>query len=394
MSGAGEARALARALAEAPERRIAKAVALVDQLPERGAADALIAPLRGRLAELGIGRRINFGRLLFLPLDPVIVEAKSWRPGTAAIPRSGLPVLIAAARAALGAEADAIAAALRDSPEASAMALGPRLWSLAGPPLRALAATPPAGWSETGLPADALGPIARGVGAVLAAWPALCPLAAREGPSRTLADALRTAAADGPEAWALVVTVAIARGADPVPVATLAADLAGNGGPALHQALGQALDAATAALEREARAPPAQAAGTVRRAGRLLGAMIDRAGPSQRAALIAFAGRLDTSCRARVAAECTSTVLAPLDQLDEGSIDAALPALERAARGLRDLEHEARRLGGASTYDALFRDAAARVRDLPAAHPLTRMDRVRMVEILDGPEAALRLLDG
>ena len=393
MSGATEARAVARALADAPNRRIAQAVALVDALPARGAADALIAPLRGRLAELGIGRRINFGRLLFLPLDPVIVDAKAWRPGAAAIPRSALAPLIAATRAALGADGESIAAALREAGPSAPMTLGPLLWTPAAASLRALAAAKVPGWEATGLPAEAAGPIARAVAAVLDAWPALCALAARDTESRDLADVLRAAAAEGPEAWALVVAVAIARGADPVPVATLAADLARRGGPAMHQALEGALAVATGALEQQTQAPAALATGAVRRAGRLVAALVDRAGPTQRAALLGFAGRIDTACRARIAAECATAVIAPLAGLAPATIEADLPGLERAARGLRDLEQEARRIGGANAYDTLFRDAAARVRDLPGEHPMTRMDRMRLVEILDGPEAALRLLD-
>ncbi len=398
MSGATEARAVARALADAPNRRIAQAVALVDALPARGAADALIAPLRGRLAELRIGRRVNFGRLLFLPLDPVIVDAKAWRPGAAAVPRSALAPLIVATRAALGADGDSIAAALREAgqsaPMTLPMTLGPLLWTPAAAALRTLAAAKLPGWDTTGLPAEAAGPIARAVAAVLDAWPALCALAARDKDSRDLADVLRAAAAEGPEPWALVVAVAIARGADPVPVATLAADLAGQGGPAMHQALEGALAAATDALEQQTHAPAELAAGAVRRAGRLVAALVDRTGPAQRAALLGFAGRIDADCRARVAAECATAVMTPLAALAPATIAADLPGLERAARGLRDLEQEARRIGGANAYDTLFRDAAARVRDLPESHPLTRMDRMRLVEILDGPEAALRLLDG
>ncbi|MDE2006277.1 MAG: hypothetical protein KGI51_06910 [Rhodospirillales bacterium] len=393
MSGSGETRALARALADAPETRIAKAVALVDGMAIRGAADTLIAPLRGRLAGLGIGRRVNFGRLLFLPLDPVIVPAQSWRPGMAAIPRGALPPIIAATEAALGEEARAIAASLQTEVD-PAPRLGPLLWRQAAAPIRALEAAAPPGWAESGLPPASLGPIARGIAAVLTAWPALCPLAGGDAQSRDLAEALGEAAGEGPDVWALVLAVALARGADPVPIARLGTELAGRGGPAMHQALGQALDAATEALEREANAPPAQAASAVRRAGRLLGATIDRAGPAQKSALLAFAGRLDGACRARVAAECAADVLAPLAALTEARCDAALPGLERAARCLRDLEQEARRIGGGAAYDALFRDAAARIAALPAAHPMTPMDRARMIEILDGPEAALRALGG
>ncbi len=400
MSGAGEARALARALAGAEESRIAKAVALVDAMPERGAADGLIAPLRGRLAALHLHRAVNFGRLLFLPLDPVIVAPQGWQPGTALVPRTALAPLIAAVRVALGPAVAPIGAALAACPDAGVAGtrLGPALWPHAVAALRALAATGTVpGWDATGLPAAAAAPLTLAIAAVLEAWPGLCPLAvplvAADGDCRALVEAaLRGAAAAGPEAWALVAAVALARAADPVVVALVAAEQAEKGGPALHRGLEQALTVATGVLERAAEAPATLAADAVRRAGRLVAALVDRAGPSQRAALGAFARRLDASCRARVTAECGAALLAPLAALTTPANDAAMTGFETAARGLRDLAQEARRIGSAGAYDALFRDAAEKVRAAPEG--LTRMDRARLVEILDGPEAGLAVLTG
>ena len=63
--------------------------------------------------------------------------------------------------------------------------------------------------------------------------------------------------------------------------------------------------------------------------------------------------------------------------------------LETAARGLRALETEARRAGGGKTYDTLLGEAADVVRDIAARGGLERVEGMRLMEIVAGPEAAL-----
>jgi len=53
----GVVRDLQRSLLDAGDAQISRIVAMVDALPERGSADALIAPLRPRLARLHPRRR-------------------------------------------------------------------------------------------------------------------------------------------------------------------------------------------------------------------------------------------------------------------------------------------------------------------------------------------------
>jgi len=60
---------------------------------------------------------------------------------------------------------------------------------------------------------------------------------------------------------------------------------------------------------------------------------------------------------------------------------------------LRALETEARRLGGGDTYDALLQQAAASVTGAGTDEALNLVHKVRLVEILAGPEAALALLE-
>jgi len=90
---AAEIRKLQQSLFGAEDEQIKRVVAIVDALAERGAADRLIAPLRPRLAQLRPARPLRFCRLLFLPLDPLIVPAPKWRPMSLTIPRTVLEPL-------------------------------------------------------------------------------------------------------------------------------------------------------------------------------------------------------------------------------------------------------------------------------------------------------------
>src|SRR5689334_24255463 len=83
-----EIREVARGLASARDEQIMQVVAMVDAMPNRGPADQLIAPLRPRLARLRPPRPLRFARLLFLPLDPLIVPAARWRAEQPTIPRT------------------------------------------------------------------------------------------------------------------------------------------------------------------------------------------------------------------------------------------------------------------------------------------------------------------
>ena len=75
---------------------------------------------------------------------------------------------------------------------------------------------------------------------------------------------------------------------------------------------------------------------------------------------------------------------APLD-------DAAVDRLESVARDLRRLGRAGRRLGQPAAYDALLARIAKEVGAL-SAPGLTRMDRLRLAELLVGAQDALRLV--
>jgi hypothetical protein len=399
-------RELGRRLAEAPDAEVARAVAVVDQLPQRGGADQLIEALRPRLAQIRPPRPLRFTRLLFLPLDPLIVPPPRWQPRLPTIPRSALTPLAATVRAGLGAEAaaiDALIQALSSRHAEAAIRAGNLLWPRAA---RLLAAVPPpVDWAETGLSMAMYTTLARRVGAVLAQASLLRELGAeadaglaspRVAPIQAM---ITDVGASCPDALTMLVTLLLAK------LPQLAAllprigpEMGAQAESGLRQAGQEATDALLAGLESDgameaavAGSDLADAAHEVRRTVTLLQQLAQRTDvPQMRARGQAIRQRLDAGCRRRFAHAMATEFLPLLRQPPTGTDAAATHALEATARHLRELESEARVVGGADTYDTQLRQAAAAVQAGGAAMSLTA--RARLVEILVGPEAAMALL--
>jgi hypothetical protein len=399
-------RELGRRLAEAPDAEVARAVAVVDQLPQRGGADQLIEALRPRLAQMRPPRPLRFTRLLFLPLDPLIVPPPRWHPRLPTIPRSALTPLAATVRAGLGADAgavDALIQALSSRNAEAAVRAGNLLWPRAA---RLLAATPPpVDWAETGLSMAMYATLARRVGAVLAQAPLLRELAAeadaglaspRVAPIQAM---ITDVGASCPDALTMLVTLLLAK------LPQLAAllprigpEMGAQAESGLRQAGQEATEALLAGLESDGAMEAAvtgsdlaDAAHEVRRTVTLLQQLAQRTDvPQMRARGQAIRQRLDAGCRRRFTHAMATEFLPLLRQPPTGTDAAATHALEATARHLRELESEARVVGGADIYDTQLRQAAAAVQAGGAAMSLTA--RARLVEILVGPEAAMALL--
>src|SRR5918993_3946884 len=86
---------LGQAVTRADDVALGRVVALLDGLKDRGEADELLARARHRLQGLRPPRPLAFTRLLFVPLDGVIVPPSKWRRGEGQVPRSALPALAA-----------------------------------------------------------------------------------------------------------------------------------------------------------------------------------------------------------------------------------------------------------------------------------------------------------
>ena len=397
-------RAVRRELVGAESRKIAQVVAMVDALPSRGQADALIAPLRPRLAQMHLPRPLNLPRLLFTPLDPVLMPATEWRRGTPGMPRTVLAPLAAIVRQAMGAEAAALDARLARrtvSETQILLAEGRRLWPGAARVLGA--ATMPEGWvAQTGLaPAD-FPPITKIAQTVLAAavplQEAASGAASRGTEEQVLAAALCTPDATD-AATATLIAVILAR----LPGAEARLDSIEQGAAtALRGGIGRARAQGVAfVLDRLESAPSLagsllQAADGVERDAMLLHELTERArsNPALRSRVQEVRRTMDASCRERFQAALDKDLVAPeAGGPAAGSADDAVAALERAASALHRFGHAAGRIGSAEFYDRAIRAAVARVAGAQSAS-LSPADRARMVELLLGSEAAHAMLRG
>jgi hypothetical protein len=400
-------RDLRRGLAGVADAQLLEIVALIDQMSERGAADDLIDPLRGRIGLIRPPRPLRFNRLLFLPLDPIIVPAARFSAGTPTIPRTVVAPFSAVVRTALrsqAAEIDAAIAGHTASEREVVQRLGEVLWPRAA---AILARSPqPFGWAATGLPASLHRPLASGIAAVLDQAVALQAIIAEGAaglPINTDAvdTALAKAASNGPGPWSFVLAVLVGRLPDANAVLRQAnAWTLRQRTPALRAAFDRVSETQLALLESvddfvaEMMEPDLAAIGSqVHRIVGLLQGLGDETAPvARRVRVDAIRTRLDRSCRARFANSLAGEFLAPLHGPPPPGEPEARQRLETAARQLRALEGEARCLGSAPSYDALLRQTATVVRNLAPESGLAVADKVRLIEILAGPEEALTLL--
>ena len=396
-------RETARALDRLPERllaladnRLTQVVAVVDGLPRRGDADALIAPLRPRLARLRPPRPITLTRLLFEPVAPLIMPTPLWRPGSPGIPRAVLAVLGRDIIAALGAAAGALQARIAGhnmTETATVAASGAELWGRTTALLPGRA--PPADWTgATGLPESAHRAVAVPLAGLLAEGPALYRLAQFPA-AATLAEAerlLRHALAQGGDTLAMMLVLLLRRLPhlrEPLQLADSlgAGDRIGGAAQAGDRVVAHIL-----ADIRDAVAPgetlPA-AADRLRRAAEALEDLQAAAEaaprPGRLQQLRAARQQLETECRTRLTTDAAALASAAQGRADRKT----LLALEDRARALRRLEAVGRHLGEAAAYDRALSEAAGQ---LAVGRELPRTARLRLAEILLGPEAALALV--
>jgi hypothetical protein len=306
----------------------------------------------------------------------------------------------------MAAEAAAIDALIQDVAAhegESVRNAGFRLWPAAARAL-ARATEPPAGWSTTALSADDFSVLACRVAALLDATEKLYGLFAAADIGESL----------GPESLLRLVQSALAAPADTLAglIALVLARLpeardpliaaAGMIGPqhaapieiAIERALLVLMDRMETHGGVEALilgSSLSEAGGQVRRIAQLLDLLRDRIEPLSR--LTAIEERVGTSCRLRFATALEMEFAAALNDAAALPDRAALSRVEGAARGLLDLEQQARLIGNHDAYDALLRRAAEMVNLTDGERTLRLIDRVRLVEILAGPEEALDMLE-
>ncbi len=400
-----ETREMQRNLIAARDEQIARVVAMVDSLADRSAADALIAPLRPRLQQLRPPRPVRLARLLFVPLDPLIVPAARWRSGEPLVPRTALAPLADVVKTSASdvvAQVEASLAGITCGDTQAVADAGALLWPAAA---RTLAnAEPPRGWSESGLKSEEFAPISRGVAGALESAPAVqrtvaeahLGLAVRPEIIDTVLDA---AAKRGPEAWSLTFAMLLARLPDPAPLLQRVAASAARGtDPASRARADRVTEAVLSGLEDRGAGGPvgdaelATVGDEVRRIAALLEAIDGpNATPRRRRRIQELRHALDVSSRTRFQEGMASEFVTPLrEQLEAGLID--INGLEDTARSLRQIETAGRRIGSAKDYDTLLRSTAQDVMRLNERPGLTLADKVRMVEVLAGSDQALAML--
>jgi hypothetical protein len=393
-------RTLRRELVGASDERVLEVLRFVDTLPDRAAADGLLAPLRNRLRVLRPPRPLRFERLLMAPLNPVLVEPAAWRLGAPTLPRQAITPIAAHIREALpyiAAEVDRIGARKDESDTDRESAAGRILWSDAAAILRV--SNVPAEWSTTGLPASTYRGMATGCAAVLGAAWRLHMLGDPGLPSAELNDYLNALLAecepDGGVPWGMLLTVILQ--CFPQAEAPLHAATAQRANRDIRAAAEMALATSWAWIEAATADPVAGDAENLtdittqlhHRIG-LLMHLADDASHRKRA--ISLQAELRQASTRLFIMAVDSVMLAPVALLagTDAVGDATVHDLEAGARAIRRLDFECRRLGGCGpAHDSRLNDAGAHI---AACNALPPVDRARLIDILLGARAALKLL--
>jgi hypothetical protein len=116
--------------------------------------------------------------------------------------------------------------------------------------------------------------------------------------------------------------------------------------------------------------------------------------PERRQRVAALRRDVGEACRTAFAEATAQQLVEPLTRAGARLDDAGVQAMEATARSLRRLETAGRMLGGASAYDAALRRVTDAFGVLRARPEASAADLARLTEIMAGPEAALRFLDG
>jgi hypothetical protein len=397
--------ALHPGLLQADDEKIRRILAVVDDLADPAVNQALLDPLRPRLAALRPVRPLRFARLLFIPFDPLTVPVAEWRPGEPAIPR---PILIPVARMVregvgdLAATIDTIIACDQHGVTQAITEAGARLWPRAA---EVLATAPvPADWPHAEIPAAAFPALAAILAAVLRRAARLRrllrneELGGLEPDLEAVNDILRDIASEAPLSRTMVARLLLVRSPHAMPLLrrVLAEDRSQPIRAMMRQAIEWATEATVARMEQHTAFGHTIGHGALAHVGeeaRRITAVLRQIetsaeGAAYRARLTAIRAKLDASCRARFARGVGEVLLTRLTAAAQPMDAPGQADLETCARHLRKLDTSARGVGEPTTYDQQLRQAEAAVRAAAAAGTLTPMRQIRLIEILAGPEAA------
>jgi hypothetical protein len=400
-----DVQALRPGLLEADDHKIRRVLAVVDGVTDPAINQALLETLRPRLATLRPVRPLRLTRLLFIPLDPLTVPLRGWRPSDPTVSRPVLAPIAKIVRSGLGDMAPVIDGIIAGHKADAAQAItqaGELLWPRAAEILAT--SPPPADWADTGLPPGAYKPLAASIAAVLRRAPQLRCLALDEAQgglapdNAAVTDILGNITNESATACAMIARLILVQSPHALP---LLGCIAGAGRTSderdlLRAAVDSAVAAVLTHMERDTgfaheigHGPLAEAGAGVRRLLTLLREVeADKSLSDHWPRLKAIRHKLDEVCGSRFARGVREGLVAPLAAAS-GPVDGpAQTALESVARELRKLEMTARKVGDPAGYDALLQTASDAVLTAADAGTLTPMRKYRLIEILAGSEAA------
>lgn len=405
LPSAADLKLLSQHLMRADDGKLLRVTEMLDQTAPSSASNALLDPLRPRLGLLKPARPLRFARLLLIPFDTVLVPARAWRPGDPSLSRAVIGVLSETVRAGMGdvaAEVDRLIAGRRTSDTGTIDLAGGRLWPAAA---EVLARAPaPLGWDGTGLPITVWPAIAQAASVVLGRAVPLrrlmedVKLGAVSPEDAALRAVLRELPETPPEGAAMVVRMMLEQ--LPRSASVLRGMITMSDDPVerrvLQRSLDRGMEQMLTHLEDESgvarglgQSSVASAGVEVRRLARLLEDLDADPGASrQKPRLKQIRDRLDGACQARFADGVDRDLVQPLSVPDRPVTSQQQVVLEGRARDLRVFETAARGIGGSARYDALLGDAARAVEAAGTAGTLSPGRMARLVEILQGSEAA------
>jgi hypothetical protein len=397
--------ALQPGLLEADDQKIRRVLAVVDGIADPAINQALLDPLRPRLAALRPVRPLRMTRLLFIPLDPLTVPLRGWQPDDATVPRPVLAPIAKIVRAGLGELAPVIDGIIAGHKADAAQAItqaGDLLWPRAAEILAA--ASPHADMADTGLPPGAYELLVARIAAVLRRATQLRGLALDEEQGALPADDTAAAeilcniATEPTVACAMIARLILVQSPNALPIL---ARIAGEGRTSdekqlLRAAVDSAVTAVLTHMERDTgftheigQGSLAEAGAGVRRVLTLLrGIEAEKSFAGHRPRLKVIRSRLDEVCRTRFANGIRDSVVLPLATASVPVDGKAQTALESSARELRKLETMARNVGNPGGYETLLRNASDAVLRAADAGILTPMRKYRLIELLAGSDAA------
>ena len=400
-------RALRGKIAASTDDHILRVLEVIDGLSSRGEADLLIEPLRKRMAELRPRRKLSLARLLFTPLNPLIVAANDWVPESPAIPRTAIAPMVRLVQRHLGEEQTARINAVvsqHSTTDAlgSIMSIGGDLWRNASVILAS--AGVPDGWhNDSGLRDCDYQALAKAVSALLSQATPLLQIAvnAGAGTKPEVADLLEIFSVVG-RAGSQATAMLMILGMHWLPHAELFLKLAEQfsqrqGDPSFARITDIAVEYLLSEMSEGpmSGAGLATAANEVRRSTALLEDLLASSThkPRRKSQVEEARRAVDAACRERFAAEITTNLMARSSELSGADAD-TVEQFENTARELRRFESAARRLGGGDHYDKKLRQAMEALWPQEQDDALANISRIRLIEILCGPDAAAAALNG